>query len=110
MIICLLKTVLAKKEVCDKDGVTRQYYCLNEKINRENRTRILNLLNSRGYNNLTIGMLIKLIADKEGAHSDSNTPIGLLFSHIDDDRITYLDIVALIVVKKIRDYINKKYN
>lgn len=103
-----IKNCFSIKEICDSDGVVRLYYYLNENINCNNRTRLLNLLNSRGYNNLTIGMLIKLVADKEGAHSDSNTPIGLLFSNIDDDRITYLDIVALIVVKKIRDYINKK--
>lgn len=104
---CFIKSNFYTKKVVDKDGVVRIYNLLNEKISFENRTKLFNLLNSRGYNNLTIGMLIKLVADKEGAHSDSNTPIGLLFSNINDDRVTYLDAIALTVVVKIREYIDR---
>ncbi|MGN2338127.1 hypothetical protein ACTFIN_08375 [Clostridium cagae] len=82
------------------------YHFLKEEMNNNDKQKLLELLNRIGYNSIDIFTLIKLVANKEGAHSDSNTPIGLLFAHIDDERITYLDVIALTILKQIQKYLD----
>lgn len=91
----------------DRYGKREKYHFLKQEMNYEDKQKLLNLLNRRGYNSIDIFTLIKLVANKEGAHSDSSTPIGLLFAHIDDDKITYLDIIALTILKQVQKYLDE---
>ena len=101
-----IKKCYKEKEIdVPNQGVT-MHYLLKENLCAKDKKKLLELLNSKGYNNLTIGNLIKLVADKEGAHIDDKLPIGLLFSDINEDRVVHLDIIAIEVLKKIRNYIN----
>ena len=101
-----IKNCFKEKEIdIPNQGIT-MHYLLKENLSDKDKKKLLELLNSKGYNNLTIGNLIKLVADKEGAHLDDKSPIGLLFSDINEDRVIHLDIIAIEVLKKIKSYMD----
>ncbi|MEE1171614.1 MAG: hypothetical protein U0K87_04590, partial [Ruminococcus sp.] len=53
-------------------------YSVKSSATTDDINKIADILDKYGYDNITVGEYIKLLADKTGAHLDYEWPIGLM--------------------------------
>ncbi len=80
-------------------------YSLKDNSDKE---KIFNILEEINYNFITIREMIKLIADKEGAHADAEHPIGLIMVKNINDQFEYIDQIGKVVSIQAIAYIDEE--
>lgn len=98
----ILLNAFEEKE-CELDGEKIMGYTLKSSINQDEIEKVVCILDTYGYNNITVSEYIKLIADKTGAHLDIEWPVGLMMIH--NDQINYIIPIALYISQLLTDYL-----
>ncbi len=80
---------------------------INEYVSDLEMKKLWNILEQIGYNCITVSEYIKLIADKVGAHLDTNWPIGLMMIH-KDKNVDYIMEMGLYISTVHTDYLKDK--
>ena len=81
-------------------------YSVKSSATTDDINKIADILDKYGYDNITVGEYIKLLADKTGAHLDYEWPIGLMMIH--NDQINYMLPIGLYISQILTDYLRRE--
>jgi hypothetical protein len=79
----------------------------NDSKNIEQTKNIYKILNKVGYNFIDVRKVIKLIANKFGAHTSPDHPIGLFHLNLDDKIPIHFDVILCYVIVDLRRILGK---